>query len=55
MRGVLHGGARHTLDVSVTVRPLEELREEAARIAQSQSQTQSQAQSQSQTQNKESS
>ncbi|MDM0107888.1 transglutaminase family protein [Variovorax sp. J22R24] len=42
MRGVLHGGARHTLDVSVTVRPLEELREEAARIAQSQSQSQSQ-------------
>jgi len=55
MRGVLHGGARHTLDVSVTVRPLEELREEAARIAQSQSKTQSQSQSQSQTQNKESS
>ncbi|MDL9998898.1 transglutaminase family protein [Variovorax sp. J22P240] len=42
MRGVLHGGARHTLDVSVTVRPLEELREEAARIAQSQSQSQTQ-------------
>jgi len=55
MRGVLHGGARHTLDVSVTVRPLEELREEAARIAQSQSQSQSQTQSQSQSQNKESS
>jgi len=57
MRGVLHGGARHTLDVSVTVRPLEELREEAARIAQSQSQSQSQtqSQSQSQSQNKESS
>ncbi|MDM0076298.1 transglutaminase family protein [Variovorax sp. J2P1-59] len=46
MRGVLHGGARHTLDVSVTVRPLEELREEAARVAQSQTQTQSQSQSQ---------
>jgi transglutaminase-like putative cysteine protease len=44
MRGVLHGGARHTLDVSVTVRPLEELREEAARIAQSQSQSQKQSQ-----------
>lgn len=51
MRGVLHGGARHTLAVSVTVRPLEELREEAARIAESHAQSQSQ----SQTQNKESS
>ena len=57
MRGVLHGGARHTLKVGVTVRPLEELREEAARIAaqgpspspsQSQSQSQSQSHSQSQ-------
>ncbi len=37
MRGVLHGGARHTLDVGVTVRPLEEL--------QSRSQSQSQSQS----------
>ena len=27
MRGVLHGGARHTLQVGVTVQPLEELRE----------------------------
>ncbi|VTU31025.1 transglutaminase family protein [Variovorax sp. PBL-E5] len=44
MRGVLHGGARHTLDVRVTVQPLEELREEAARAAQSQSQSQSQNQ-----------
>jgi transglutaminase-like putative cysteine protease len=54
MRGVLHGGARHTLDVSVTVRPLEELRAEArqaaqsAQSAQSQMQTQTQSQSQSQ-------
>ncbi|HEY2254636.1 MAG TPA: hypothetical protein VGI11_03280, partial [Variovorax sp.] len=46
MRGVLHGGARHTLGVSVTVRPLEELREEAARIAQSGISSQSQSQSQ---------
>jgi transglutaminase-like putative cysteine protease len=51
MRGVLHGGARHTLAVSVTVRPLEELKEQAAAVAASQSQTQSQSQSQ----NKESS
>lgn len=53
MRGVLHGGARHTLSVSVTVRPLEELREEAAQVAESQSR--SQTQSQSQSQNKDSS
>ena len=31
MRGVLHGGARHTLDVGVTVRPLEELQSQPAR------------------------
>jgi hypothetical protein len=43
MRGVLHGGARHTLDVGVTVRPLQELQ------AQSRSQSQSQSQSQSPT------
>lgn len=55
MRGVLHGGARHTLGVSVTVRPLEELKEAAAAVAQSQSQSQTQSQSQSQSQNKESS
>jgi transglutaminase-like putative cysteine protease len=47
MRGVLHGGARHTLKVGVTVRPIEELRTQAAEAAQSQSQTQSQIQSQS--------
>ena len=40
MRGVLHGGARHTLEVSVTVQPLDELRDEAAAIAASQSQSQ---------------
>jgi len=42
MRGVLHGGARHTLKVGVTVRPIEELRTEAAEAAQSQSQIPSQ-------------
>ena len=42
MRGVLHGGARHTLKVGVTVRPIEELRAQAEEAAQSQSQTQSQ-------------
>jgi transglutaminase-like putative cysteine protease len=41
MRGVLHGGARHTLDVGVTVRPMEELR---ALQAQSDAQTQSRSQ-----------
>lgn len=42
MRGVLHGGARHTLDVRVTVQPLEELRPEAVRVlTQAQTQTQS--------------
>jgi len=46
MRGVLHGGARHTLKVGVTVRPIEELRTQAAEAAQSQSQTQSQIPSQ---------
>ncbi|BEP61052.1 transglutaminase family protein [Variovorax sp. V213] len=46
MRGVLHGGARHTLKVGVTVRPIEELRTQAAEAAQSQSQTQSRIQSQ---------
>ncbi|RZL94848.1 MAG: transglutaminase family protein [Variovorax sp.] len=46
MRGVLHGGARHTLDVGVTVQPLEELQAEARQAAQSQSQSQSQTQSQ---------
>jgi transglutaminase-like putative cysteine protease len=42
MRGVLHGGARHTLKVGVTVRPIEELRAQAAQAAQSQSQVQPQ-------------
>jgi transglutaminase-like putative cysteine protease len=41
MRGVLHGGARHTLDVGVTVRPLDELQgDAAAQAAPSQSQIQ---------------
>jgi transglutaminase-like putative cysteine protease len=48
MRGVLHGGARHTLKVGVTVRPIEELRTQAAEAAQSQSQTQLQIHSQTQ-------
>jgi transglutaminase-like putative cysteine protease len=50
MRGVLHGGARHTLDVSVTVQPLEERLDEASRVAQAQSQRQTQSQSHSQSQ-----
>ena len=41
MRGVLHGGARHTLHVGVTVQPAEELR-----AAQAPSHSQSQSQSQ---------
>ena len=41
IRGVLHGGARHTLDVGVTVRPLSELQ---AVQPPPQSQTQSQSQ-----------
>ncbi len=48
MRGVLHGGARHTLHVGVTVLPLEERRDEAVQLAQGQTQSQSQSQSQSQ-------
>ena len=49
MRGVIHGGARHTLHVGVTVEPMEP----GASPAQSQSQNrgQSQGQSQSQSQN----
>ncbi len=44
MRGVIHGGARHTLRVAVTVLPL------SAENVQTQSQSQSQSQGQSQTQ-----
>ena len=50
MRGVLHGGARHTLNVGVTVQPLEELRAQAAALAAQSTAsgaTQSQSQSQS--------
>ncbi|MBB3177921.1 transglutaminase family protein [Variovorax sp. Sphag1AA] len=36
MRGVLHGGARHTLNVGVTVQPIEERRDEAANAARAQ-------------------
>ncbi|MEJ8851961.1 transglutaminase family protein [Variovorax rhizosphaerae] len=58
MRGVLHGGARHTLKVGVTVMPLDELCDEARMLAeeqvraagQSQSQSQNRSQSQSQSQ-----
>ncbi len=42
MRGVLHGGARHTLHVGVTVQPLEELQAKTSPTLPSQSQTQSQ-------------
>jgi len=53
MRGVLHGGARHTLDVGVTVQPLDALTGRATELPQgmpspsgsSQSQSQSQGQS----------
>ncbi len=53
MRGVLHGGARHTLDVGVTVQPLEEMQAYLPGMAlapglSSQSQGQSQGMSQSQ-------
>jgi transglutaminase-like putative cysteine protease len=54
MRGVLHGGARHTLHVGVTVQPAEELREReakaAAALAATGSASSSQSQSQSQSQ-----
>ena len=45
MRGVLHGGARHTLKVGVTVQPLDELRADAAATTARSSQSQSQSQS----------
>ncbi|MGJ7541898.1 transglutaminase family protein [Variovorax sp. LT1R16] len=48
MRGVLHGGARHTLDVGVTVRPSEELAAEFAAASATRGGAQSQSQSQSQ-------
>ena len=47
IRGVLHGGARHTLDVGVTVRPMSEL---SGSPAQTQTQSQQSSQSQSQPQ-----
>jgi len=50
MRGVLHGGARHTLSVGVTVRPLEELHGAPPQPDASQSQSQSQMQMPSQSQ-----
>jgi len=49
MRGVLHGGARHTLDVGVTVQPLSEMPPSQESVeAQSQSQSQSQSPSRNQ-------
>ena len=48
MRGVLHGGARHTLHVGVTVQPAEELASSSQPHSQSQSSSRSQSQSQSQ-------
>lgn len=53
MRGVLHGGARHTLHVGVTVLPLEERRDEAVQVAQTQTQSQSQNTNPSPSQNQE--
>ena len=44
MRGVLHGGARHTLHVGVTVQPVEEMQTPPPGTAQTQSQSQSQSQ-----------
>jgi transglutaminase-like putative cysteine protease len=53
LRGVIHGGASHTLTVGVTVAPVGENAEPeiALRQTQTQTQTQSQSQSQSQSQN----
>jgi len=51
VRGVIHGGASHTLEVGVTVQPATEwaaLAEASTSQSQSQSQFQSQGQSQSQ-------
>ena len=47
VRGVIHGGASHTLEVGVTVQPASELVTAATQTATIQSQTQSQCQSQS--------
>ena len=48
MRGVIHGGASHTLTVGVTVEPLAADRVYGERLQPGQTQTQSQSQSQSQ-------
>lgn len=50
MRGVLHGGARHTLHVGVTVTPQDELRPKSPLPSQTQAQSQTQWQSQGQSQ-----
>jgi transglutaminase-like putative cysteine protease len=47
VRGVIHGGASHTLEVAVTVQPASEL---SVATAQTQTKSQSQTQGQSQTQ-----
>ena len=52
VRGVIHGGASHTLEVAVTVQPVSELTGSSKQTQpQSQTQGQSQAQSQGQSQN----
>jgi transglutaminase-like putative cysteine protease len=50
LRGVIHGGASHTLTVGVTVAPVGENAEPEIALRQTQTQTQSQSQSQSQNQ-----
>jgi transglutaminase-like putative cysteine protease len=51
LRGVIHGGASHTLTVGVTVAPVGENAEPEIALRQTQTQTQTQSQSQSQSQN----
>jgi len=55
IRGVIHGGASHTLKVGVTVEPMAPSSGTGSTQSQSQSQTQSQSQSQSQNQTRSSS
>jgi len=50
LRGVIHGGASHTLTVGVTVEPvMDEMQSQSQTSSQSQTQTQSQTQAQTQT------
>jgi len=51
LRGVIHGGASHTLTVGVTVAPVGENAVPEAGMRQTQSQSQGQTQTQSQSQN----